>query len=82
LQQLIDIGGHHLLLKKYDGLISYLLSSIYPEYEWLPWKFAVVSPRNYWEDIRNRRKFTDWAAKELNVKKMSDWYKVTTKVKI
>jgi hypothetical protein len=31
-------------------------------------------------DSNIQRKFMDWAAKQLEVKEMSDWYKVTNKV--
>ena len=46
---------------------------VYPEYDWLPWKFEKC-PKKYWHDVKNERKFMDWAGKELNVKEMSDWY--------
>jgi hypothetical protein len=58
-----------------------LLSTVYPEYEWLPWKF-VRSQNQFWNDPKNQRKFMDWAGKQLQIKEMSDWYKVTQKVKI
>jgi hypothetical protein len=56
-----------------------LLSDAYPDFGWLPWRFAHC-PHNYWDDMKNRRKFMDWAAKELKIKEKSDWYKVTQKV--
>ena len=56
-----------------------LLSAAFPEYEWLPWKFNKC-PRNFWDDLKNQRKFMDWAGKELGIKDMSDWYKVMQKV--
>jgi hypothetical protein len=68
------------LLDKYKGSPLLLLSSVYPEYGWLPWKFASL-PRKFWGDVKNQRKFIDWAAKELNVKEINDWYKITAKVK-
>ena len=58
-----------------------LLSSIYPEYNWHPWKFS-QSPRGYWDDIRNQRKFMDCVRSELNIRDMSDWYKVSYKVQL
>jgi hypothetical protein len=64
---------------KYNGSISALLLEVYPEYDWLPWKFA-KSPHDFLGDQKNQRKFLDWAAKELNIKDMSDWYNVTYKV--
>jgi hypothetical protein len=62
----------------YEGSPSQLLSGVYSEYEWLPWKFERC-PRNFWEDVNNQRRFMEWAGKQLNIKEMSDWYKVTTK---
>jgi hypothetical protein len=56
-----------------------MLSTLYPDYNWLPWKFSKV-PFNYWQDLKNHRKFLDWAATQLNVKEMSDWYKISQKV--
>lgn len=67
------------LLRKYNGSLSDLLKTIYPNYDWLPWKFDHC-PNRYWEDIRNQRKFMDWAGKELAIKDMSDWYKISVKV--
>jgi hypothetical protein len=77
-QSLLDIGAGP-LLNKYSNSTSILLSKLYPEYDWLPWKFAIC-PRNFWDDIENQRKFMDWAAKELKVKDMSDWYNVSQRV--
>jgi hypothetical protein len=73
---LYDIGAGG-ILKKYTLL--QLLSHAYPEHEWLPWKFS-QTPKNYWEDVNNQRKFMEWASKELNIKDMTDWYKVAVRV--
>ncbi|KAJ1501146.1 hypothetical protein HMI54_010222 [Coelomomyces lativittatus] len=54
------------------------LSVIYPDYKWLPWKFPTV-PRNFWVDIKNQKWFIEWAAQELKIKEMSDWYNVSFK---
>ncbi len=58
-----------------------LLSNIYPEHEWLPWKFQQPVPKGFYNDPSNRRKFVDWVAAELHIKEMSDWYNVTSNVK-
>jgi hypothetical protein len=54
---------------------------MFPEYEWLPWKFS-HSAKHFWEDVRNQRRFMEWAAKQLNIKGQSDWYNVTYMVTI
>jgi hypothetical protein len=76
---LYDIGGADLLANKCNNSLSLLLSKVYPEYEWLPWKF-VKCPQNFWNDVKNQRQFMDWAAKELKVNELSDWYNVSLKV--
>jgi hypothetical protein len=63
----------------YNGSPSRLLSTLYPEYDWLPWKFDRC-PNKFWENVNNQRKFMEWATKELNIKDMSDWYTVSVKV--
>jgi hypothetical protein len=77
---LTAIGGDG-LLDRYQGSLVNILSSVYPEYEWLPWKFE-KSTQNFWESVNNQKRFMDWAAKKLNIKEMSDWYKVSLKVTI
>ena len=61
--------------------IHKLVTDAYPEYEWLPWRFNKC-PFSYWNDLKNQRKFMDWAGKQLGIKDMNDWYNVNYKVKI
>ena len=56
-----------------------MLSNVYSEYNWLPWKFD-KSPQHLHNDMQIQKKFIEWASKELNIKEMADWYNVTTKV--
>jgi hypothetical protein len=78
IKNLIELGAIY-LLSKYNRSPSLLLSNLYPEYEWLPWRFQKC-PNNYWNNINNHKKFVEWASKELNIKEMSDWYKVSIQV--
>ena len=71
------MSTNHLVNLK-TSYIDVLLEA-YPEYDWLPWKFEKL-PKYYWNNKNNVRKFMDWAGKELNVKEMSDWYKVLSTV--
>jgi hypothetical protein len=52
---------------------------VFPEYNLLPWKFAICN-HNFWDKVANQRKFFDWAGKELGVKEYTDWYNVLAKV--
>ena len=74
-----DLGGSALLGQN-DSSLYKVLCLVYPDYEWLPWKFEFV-PRNFWANVNNQRKFMEWAGKELKIKDMSDWYNVVNKVK-
>jgi hypothetical protein len=79
LKDFTQIGGSGLLQSKYHGSPFLLLSTIYPEYDWLPWKFDKC-PQNYWTDVNNQRKFMEWAGKQWNIKELSDWYNVSQEV--
>ena len=76
-KDLSQIRGTYLLQTR-NSYVD-LLMEVYPEYNWLPWKF-VQCPKNYWNDIENVRKYMNWAAIQLNVKDMSDWYNVSSQV--
>jgi hypothetical protein len=52
---------------------------VYPDYNWLPWKFA-KSPNKLWDDITNVKKFIEWAGTQLGIKELNDWKRVHTKV--
>jgi hypothetical protein len=78
-KDLYKSGAASILNNKHHSSPSSLLSTVYPDYDWLPWKFYTC-PRHYWEDIKNQRKFMDWVGKQLSVQDMSDWYNVSFKV--
>ncbi len=66
-------------IHRYNGSLVQMLSSIYPEHEWLPWKFKKC-PSKYWESDINKRKFLEWVGNQLGVKRYEDWYTITAKV--
>lgn len=66
-------GGGLLLF--YNNSPYQLLSTIYSDTEWLPWKFA-KTPKGYWADKTNQRAYLEWLAKRLGYTDMDDWYKV------
>ncbi len=76
-KEIEDLGGGRLLL--IHDSVSQLFSTLYPDFEWLPWLFGKV-PKNYWGDVNNQLKFLNWAGKKLNINKMEDWYNVSYKV--
>ena len=71
-----DNNGISLLANYYNSSPSLLLSSLYPEVEWIPWKFKQV-PNNFWNDTNNHKVYVEWLYKELNFNCMEDWYSVS-----
>ena len=67
-----------LMLSKYKNSIFKMLKIIYPDHDWLPWKFNKIE-RSYWENEKYQREFMDWLGKQLGFKNMNDWYKITRK---
>lgn len=76
-----DIIGNHGggLLEKYKGSPIKLLSSVFPEYNWLPWKFHSI-PKGFWEKDGNQMVYMKWLEDKLNVKSEEDWYNVSVDV--
>jgi hypothetical protein len=67
------------LLKIYEGSLPLILTSVYPNYDWLMWRFERC-PKDFWEKVENQRKFVNWAADQLKITNQSDWYSITEKV--
>lgn len=67
------MGGSR-LLELHNSSLSKLLSVVYPDHEWIPWKFQRILAKG-WNN--NAKKFMDYVAKELNISSATDWYKVT-----
>eukprot|EP01125_Pyxidicula_operculata_P009004 TRINITY_DN2973_c0_g1_i1.p1 TRINITY_DN2973_c0_g1~~TRINITY_DN2973_c0_g1_i1.p1 ORF type:complete len:519 (+),score=100.26 TRINITY_DN2973_c0_g1_i1:46-1602(+) len=60
------------ILDRY-GSVHNLLSCIYPDKKWLPWKFSKV-PIAYWDDKKNQMEYIQWLREELNLKNEDDMY--------
>ena len=71
----IKNNGGSGLLNRYNDSLQYALESIYPNYEWIPWKFN-QTPKNYWLNIENQRKYFNWLSNQLNIKSNEDWYNI------
>jgi hypothetical protein len=74
----VDIGGLA-LLNRYNYSFMRLLSHLFPEHEWSREKFDKTN-ENYLDDLKNQRKFVEWAAIQLGILEMSDWNRVSYKV--
>ncbi len=67
----VNIGRS--FLAHYGDSLIYALKSVYPDYDWLPWKFLHTN-RGYWENPNNQKEFMLWAAKHLHINQLEDWY--------
>jgi hypothetical protein len=77
---IIEHGGKVLLEKVFDGSLVKALQSIYLDHKWDIWKFGHNAPHGYWQnDFKEGeiRQFTDWLGKQLKVRGMDDWYRVS-----
>ena len=65
-------------MELYDNSVIKLITTIYNNYNWLPWKFKGI-PKGFWKERENQNKYINWLSKELNINKYEDWYNVTYK---
>ena len=72
------MGGRQ-LLKIHNNSLFHILLTVYPEFEWLPWKFSFNQQRS-WEDVEKQKEFIELAGKELKINELNDWYNVKNKV--
>lgn len=61
----LALSSTRLLFHYYSNSPCQALQAIYPKHKWLSWKFAGVS-----QDVEKHRKFLDWMAQKLNLKKV------------
>ncbi|HXT58797.1 MAG TPA: hypothetical protein VN699_09175 [Pirellulales bacterium] len=48
----------------------------FPDYDWKEWLFR-QAPLRFWSDRRNHRRYMAWLAKQLNIRRPQDWYRVS-----
>jgi hypothetical protein len=63
------------LLNLYSNTKYLMLKTLYPEHEWLPWRFK-PTPKGFWNDIGNQKQYFDWVAKQHNVESLEGWYNI------
>ncbi len=65
------MGGKS-LLNKYKSVPN-LLENVFPEYEWLQWKFKHYSVvKGFWDSVENQKMFLNYVSNELKYNKMED----------
>eukprot|EP01122_Echinamoeba_exundans_P005105 TRINITY_DN15281_c0_g1_i1.p1 TRINITY_DN15281_c0_g1~~TRINITY_DN15281_c0_g1_i1.p1 ORF type:complete len:579 (-),score=58.97 TRINITY_DN15281_c0_g1_i1:528-2264(-) len=68
-------GAGSLLRSKYNSSMAAACRAVYPEHQWHEWLFSKVS-KGFWKDATNIRRYLDWLAPVIGVRKMEDWYSV------
>ena len=69
---IIAHGGKMLLSKYHDSMYE-LLRNIFPQHTWHEWRLG-----GSWGNMNIQRKFMEWLGTRLGIKKMDDWYELTT----
>jgi hypothetical protein len=68
--------GGGLMVLYYNGSPSLFIKTMFPDYEWLEWKFGQTS-QHFWKNIENQKTYTIWLGEQLGYKNMEDWYDIT-----
>jgi len=68
-------GGAFLLY--YDSTVSAAVKSYLPDYDWKEWMFD-KTPKGFWSQRKNRRRYMLWLGAALGFQTRDDWYAVTT----
>ncbi len=75
----VDSINHHgkrILSQHYNTSPSQALQTVYPEHDWVMWRFG-NTPKDFWENDSHHKQFFDWLGTQLEYKEMDDWYNVT-----
>jgi hypothetical protein len=71
-----------ILLQNGAGTLSYygrspraIICSIFPEYNWIPWKFVV---HKYWNKKSNRFQFLEYLKNKYQIQENEDWFRKIT----
>lgn len=71
---MIKSGGSG-LVSQYNNSIITALKNVYPEFEWLNWKFPHAS-HGFWNSLENQQLFFKSLEEQLGITTTSDWYNI------
>ena len=69
-------NGGSTLVHKHRDCPSELIQTVFPEHNWMPWRFA-RSPGYCFSSMNNRRLFIKWVTDRLDIHKLEDWYRIS-----
>eukprot|EP01125_Pyxidicula_operculata_P000536 TRINITY_DN1054_c0_g1_i1.p1 TRINITY_DN1054_c0_g1~~TRINITY_DN1054_c0_g1_i1.p1 ORF type:complete len:239 (-),score=38.81 TRINITY_DN1054_c0_g1_i1:768-1484(-) len=64
-----DFSG--LFNSKFQGSMYLMIKSLFPDREWLPWKFSKL-PNLFWDDVNNQIWYIKWLSNILNIREDED----------
>jgi hypothetical protein len=70
---IVDNGGLSLMNFRDNSLIN-TMTSLYPEYPWILWRFDCKITKGFWDDDKNVMDYLNWLKNQLNINHMDDWY--------
>lgn len=76
-EEVVRHGGQGLLSDYYGRSMYNLLRAVFPEHEWLPWRFPVL-PKLIWKEETVVEKAVRFVENELHLRGGNDWKRVRT----
>jgi hypothetical protein len=64
------------LLMYYSNSHFRLLKEMFPQHDWMEWKFK-NAPQGFWQSKENIRRYIQWFEKEMKIQSPEDWYRIT-----
>lgn len=79
LEDIYKHGGYGLLSAYYNNSPSKALLAVYPEHNWMLWRFSSV-PYGFWSklSVEKKKEMAEWLGKKLWIRELDDWYRVST----
>jgi hypothetical protein len=71
------VPGATVLTKYYRHSVADFVEAVYPEHDWIPWKFPSIA-NGFWNKPAHHKLFLEWATKQLGYTKLDDWYQCDT----
>src|SRR5689334_22377665 len=77
----IEKYGGNRLLRYFNGSIPVALAVVYPEHNWMMWRFKTI-PKLYLNLVLTNQqeagRMMGWLGEKLSIKNLHEWYKVSS----
>jgi hypothetical protein len=72
--------GRDLIRDEFRGSVGIALQSLYPQHDWMLWKFKDNVSYGFWKNPQNGKNFMDWLGISLGFQNRNDWYTITKNI--